>query len=97
MCRSCLESYELSSAVSTISGLETLHRLAGLLQELGQLEEAEKMSRRALDGFEHYAGMSLENVWALDSRYQLAGILENQGKLDEADQMRQNMAVELER
>jgi tetratricopeptide (TPR) repeat protein len=57
--------------------LECVSQMAGLLQELGQLEEAEKMSRRALDGFKHCAGMSLENVWALDSRYQLAGILES--------------------
>ena len=56
-----------------------------MLEDQGKYEEAEDMSRRALEGYEKVLGA--EHSDTLASVNNLASVLEDQGKYEEAEDM----------
>ena len=68
-----------------------LHYLGDLYSDRGKLDEAEKMYRRALEGFEKAWGP--EHTSTLDTVNDLGILYADQGKMDEAEKM-YNQALE---
>jgi len=87
MYRRALEGYEKVFGVEYLWTLDSIHKLASVLQDQGKHEMAEEMYRRALAGYEKIRGVKY--FMTLKTASDLASVLQNQGKYEAAEEMKE--------